>query len=144
MDREACRSRLDALAQQLQAAGQSAFAEELAQLARDVANSPTWPGDLLTPAEAAVALGVKSVNTVKRWARDGRLESYTLGGRLLVSQRSVDSFRGAADVQRERAYERELDEALAPFESTPSEIAEYTTEEPAGRVPWRTNATSAV
>src|SRR4051794_27599967 len=142
MDREACRSRLDTLAQQLQAAGQQAFAEELAQLARDVEKSATWPGDLLTPAEAALALGVKSVNTVKRWARDGRLEGYILGGRVLVSQRSVDAFRDAADAQRQRSYERDLDEALAPFDSTPEEIAEYTADALPGRVPWRANATT--
>jgi excisionase family DNA binding protein len=144
MDRETCQARLTTIAQRLHAAGQTALADELAGLAREVATSPSWPGDLLTPSEAATALGVRSVNTVKRWAREGRLEGYALGGRMLVSQRSVDAFRQTKEARQQRAYEHQLDEALAPFDSTPEEIAEYTSETPPGRVPWRADATAAV
>jgi excisionase family DNA binding protein len=126
MDRETCRTRLETLAQRLRAAGQAAIADELTGLAAEVATSPSWPCDLLTPSEAAAALSVRSVNTIKRWTREGRLEGYVLGGRVLVSQCSVDAFRQSADAKRQRAYERDLDEALAPFAATPEEIAEYT------------------
>lgn len=38
---------------------------------------------------AARGLGVRSINTIKRWAREGRLDGVRRGGRLLVSAASV-------------------------------------------------------
>jgi excisionase family DNA binding protein len=146
MDRNALGTRVDTLATRLRDAGHTQMADELALLATQIRTSPaTWLDNLLTPAEAAEALGVSSVNTVKRWAREGRLEGWQVGGRALISRRSVESFKQAREVQRQQAFEQQLDAALAPITATPEEVAEQLADEsPPGRTPWRMNTNSAV
>jgi excisionase family DNA binding protein len=140
MDQAAVGKRLDALAERMRADGHVELADELARLAAEVrASNATWTGDLLTPMEAAQALGVSSVNTIKRWAREGKLEGYHIGGRVLVTRRSVECFQQAPALQRQQAFERDLEEALTPFAGTAEEVAELTSEVP-GRTPWRVNA----
>src|SRR3954451_16121960 len=120
MDRNALVTRVASLASRLRDAGHTQMAEELGVLATQIRTSPaTWLDDLLTPSEAAQALGVSSVNTVKRWAREGRLEGWQVGGGAWVSRRSVDSLKQAREVERQQEFERELDSALAPFTATP-------------------------
>lgn len=46
--------------------------------------------ELITPLVAAALLGIGSINTVKRWVRDGRLAGTIRNGRYLVYRRSVD------------------------------------------------------
>jgi excisionase family DNA binding protein len=141
MDQAGLVQRLTSLAARMRADGHAEMATDLDALAAEVrASSETWPGDLLTPAEAAVALGVHSVNTIKRWARDGQLEGYHIGGRILVSRRSVEAFQHASTLKRQRTFERDLDAALAPFDATAEEAAALTEGTPTGRTPWRTNA----
>jgi excisionase family DNA binding protein len=90
---------------------------------------------LLTTGDAASMLGVRSVNTIKRWARQGLLEGYRRGGRVLVSRRSVDRLRQSPTVAAEREYEQGLREALDAFDfgDAPCSPTSLTA---AGRKPW--------
>ena len=95
--------------------------------------------ELMTTGEAAQRLGVRSVNTVKRWAADGILEGFRRGGRVLVSRQSVERLREDSRLTVRQRRERALDEALAPFDAGD----ELPSSEPAtwdGRRPWATNA----
>ena len=51
-----------------------------------------------------------------KWARDGLLEGYRRGGRVLVTRQSVERFVSHPTVAEERAYERDLDEVLGAFD----------------------------
>ncbi|HEX5415627.1 MAG TPA: helix-turn-helix domain-containing protein [Chloroflexota bacterium] len=46
------------------------------------------PQDLLTTGQAARALGV-SIQTIKNWADEGKLETVRLGGRIMVVRQSL-------------------------------------------------------
>jgi excisionase family DNA binding protein len=50
-------------------------------------------GEMLTTGQAARQLGV-SIPTVKRWLERGTLEGSAVGGRWLVTQRSVERITG--------------------------------------------------
>ncbi|MGE3273325.1 MAG: helix-turn-helix domain-containing protein [Chloroflexota bacterium] len=95
---------------------------------------------LVTTGEAAQLLGVRSVNTIKRWAADGILDGFRRGGRVLVTRASVERMLSDSRLSLHQRRERELDAALAPFdagddlpESTPS------TSTWDGRRPWATD-----
>jgi excisionase family DNA binding protein len=95
--------------------------------------------ELITTGEAARLLGVRSVNTVKRWAADGILDGFRRGGRVLVSRASVERLLNDSRLSVHQQRERDLDEALAPFDAGD----ELPTSEPAtwdGRRPWAKNA----
>jgi len=72
-------------------------------------------GGVMTTGQAAQVLGVRSVNTIKRWAREGLLEGFRRGGRVLVSRRSVEHLIGSPSVAEQRAFEHRLDEDLGGF-----------------------------
>jgi hypothetical protein len=145
MNRDGLANKLDALAAQLRAAGHAEAASELAQRAVEVrAAVASWPGDLLTPAQAAEALGVRSVKTIKRWVRDGQIEGFPIAGRVFVLRRSVERLKDAASLKQQQAFKHGLADALAPFDATAEEVAELTAGAPRYRTPWRTNATTSV
>jgi excisionase family DNA binding protein len=127
--------RLEALRQRLEELGQAELAAEAAAIGASLrgrgAVAPR--GGVMTTGEAAELLGVSSVNTIKRWAREGRLEGYQRGGRVMVSRASVERMLDAPAVAAERAYERELDEALAPFDAAERPLPPTRW---SGRKPW--------
>ena len=45
--------------------------------------------DVLTTGQAAAALRLRSVNTVKRWVREGTLDGFRRGSRILILRGSV-------------------------------------------------------
>jgi len=45
--------------------------------------------EVLTTGQVAAALGLRSVNTVKRWVREGNLNGFRRGARILVLKESV-------------------------------------------------------
>jgi len=129
--------RLERLAQELTARGEESVAQ---QIEHEVATlrAQAAPLKLMTTGEAAGALGIRSINTIKRWAQDGKLEGYRRGGRILVSARSVATMAESPLIAREQSFDRALDEAHAPFSFEDAEIPELgaTCE---GRKPWDTD-----
>lgn len=134
---------LDAITAQLRAREQNDLADQLRQVT-DVLRAAVRPVQedvLITTTEAAQVLGVRSVNTIKRWVREGLLEGYRRGGRVLVSRSSVEQMAQDSVVGRQRAYEQGLAAALAPFDigdDVPAEELETMTQR--GRAPWATDA----
>jgi excisionase family DNA binding protein len=130
--------RLGQVAHELECQGESALA---ARIGSEVAvlRAETAPPKLMTTGEAAEALGIRSVNTIKRWAQDGKLEGFRRGGRVLVSARSVAALAESSLIGREQAYEHELNEALAPFDAGNEEIPELGATR-SGRKPWERDA----
>ena len=92
-------------------------------------------GPLITTGQAARRLGIRSVNTIKRWAREGLLEGFRRGGRVLISERSVRKVANHPTLDGQRAFEHELDEALAPFDAG-DEPVPATGQAWVGRKPW--------
>ena len=91
---------------------------------------PSEP-ELLTTGQAARALGVRSVNTVKQWVRQGTLEGVRRGSRLLVLRSSVDRLRdegkvghgASGDAARERDQDVLSDLRRVPEAANPAERA---------------------
>ena len=131
-------SKLEQLAHELACRGDAELAERIGSEVA-VLRAETAPPKLMTTGEAAEALGIRSVNTIKRWAQDGKLEGFRRGGRVLVSARSVAALAESSLIGRERAYERELDEALAPFDGGDGEVPELGLTW-SGRKPWSSDA----
>jgi excisionase family DNA binding protein len=109
---------------------------------RQEARSAT--ADLITTGEAARMLGLGSVNTIKRWVRDGSLEGFRRGGRIMVSRASVERLIDAPVVARERVVERELVAAIEPFGPDLTEGELPTSAAWEGRTPWEQVAPPAV
>jgi excisionase family DNA binding protein len=127
---------LDSVAEEIRLLGAPELAEKVRQVADDLrqADQPA-PQDLLTTGEAAELLGVQSINTIKHWVQEGLLDGYRRGGRILVTRASVQRMADAPAVAEQRAFERDLADALAPFESLPDEHLP-TTATWEGRKPW--------
>ena len=71
---------------------------------------------LLTTGEAADILGVRSINTIKRWVLDGILEGFRRGGRILISRASVDAMLNDSRLAHYKARQQALDEVAAIFD----------------------------
>ncbi len=105
---------------------------------RVVETKPEW----ITTGEAARLLQVGSINTVKRWAREGKLRYRRPGGeqgRMQIERSSVESLLQSTDsellaIQRsERAWDK-----LGAFgrEMTHAEMDELEADRK-GKLPWR-------
>jgi excisionase family DNA binding protein len=127
---------LDDVVDQLRQLGTPELAERVRQVADDLRQQEQAPPmDLITTGEAAELLGVRSINTIKRWARDGLLEGYRRGGRMMVSRASIQRLVEAPAVAEQRAFEHDLAAAVAPFEGPDNEpLPTSATWE--GRKPW--------
>jgi excisionase family DNA binding protein len=115
--------KLEQLAHELNERGESSVAKRIEHEVA-VLRAQSSPPKLMTTGEAAEALGVRSINTIKRWAQDGKLEGYRRGGRVLVSAQSVAAMAESPLIAREQAFERELDEAHAPFDFSGTDVPE--------------------
>lgn len=133
---------LEAIADELQAREQADLAEQLRTVTNVLrAAVPPTEEPLITTAEAAQALGVRSVNTIKRWVRDGLLTGYRRGGRVLVTRSSVERMVGEPALARQHSYETGLAAALAPFDAGKDvAVEELETTTHCGRTPWTTDA----
>ena len=119
--------------------GTTDLAAELDQAIAALQPSASEPAStLVTTGEAARLLGVASVNTIKRWVADGILDGFRRGGRVLVSRASVERMVHDSRLTVHQQRERELDQALAPFDAGDDLPAAA----PAtwdGRRPWATD-----
>lgn len=137
-DLEMVACELDAIARELTSAGRQQLASRLARAAGRVrGRAPLGDtGPLLTTGEAAAALGVRSVNTVKRWVQDGLLEGCRRGGRILITERSVRRMVDSAPVQGQRVFEGEIDQVHAAFGLEEAGTPAPATAAWSGRKPW--------
>jgi excisionase family DNA binding protein len=137
---------LENLANDLRARGQTDAAEtvELGAAALRAAEKTAVERGLLTTTEAAGLLGVRSVNTIKRWASDGRLVGYRIGSRVFVTRQSAEQMLRDASLSKQRAYERDLAEAYAPFEGGSADAADLLGQTQRGRTPWNPRAAAGV
>jgi hypothetical protein len=98
------------------------------------------PPRLLTTTEAARMLGVRSVNTVKLWCRNGALDCCTVGNRVVVPLDEVERFRHDAQVRDIRAL-HDLHDSFAKLGSDDpmsEELAILSASRPR-RLPWQTH-----
>jgi len=122
---------------ELERRGIGDLARTLDQAIADLSAPASPPPDaLITTGEAARMLGIRSVNTIKRWAADGLLEGYRRGARILVTRASVEAMLNDSRLERYKAWQQNLDEALAIFDIgdeplPPSEASRWH-----GRKPW--------
>src|SRR5581483_9787802 len=100
---------VERVATELESRGEARLAQELRAAAETLAQAGAeQTPDLVTTGAAAEMLGVRSRNTIKRWAREGLLEGFRRGGRVLVTRRSVEQLLRTPTVAAQQAYEREL------------------------------------
>ena len=134
MDRTAVLVQLDAVADELTRRGETDLARKTREAVAALRSADAAP-DFVTTGEAARLLGVRSINTVKAWVRDGLLEGSQVGGRVKVSRESIERMLESAVLARERAWEREVAEVLDAFDAgdlplPPSDVSRM------GRAPW--------
>ena len=135
-DNEAIRA-LDEVRSFLIAEGKSDLVEKVADVMTTLHPPLPRAGDLLSIVEAAAILNVRSVNTVRRWAGEGILDGYRVGGRIMVTPSSVEALARSPIARRQRAYESVLGTALEPFDGG-DEPLPPTGRAHIGRKPWET------
>lgn len=96
---------------------------------------PEPAGGVMTTGEAAEALGVRSINTIKRWAGDGVLEGFRRGGRIVISRRSVETMLNKPELARQKSWEQRVAEALEGFDASDDDLSEMRAAH-VGRKPW--------
>ena len=92
---------------------------------------------LLTTAEAAAALGIRSINTVKRWVKIGYINGVQRNGRTMIPVSDVERIRDDDRVRAQRALSK-LQEEIADFGGdglTDEEMEGLRATRP-GRPPW--------
>jgi excisionase family DNA binding protein len=137
---------LEAVYAQLDQDGQSELARRVRQVAEDLRQEDQPDThELITTGEAAEILGVRSINTVKRWVREGALEGFRRGSRILVSRASVQRMVDAPAVAAQHAREREMDALLETFEPSGAKQIEVPPSAAGwvGHKPWETADTAA-
>ena len=128
---------------ELERRGIGDLARTLDQAIADLSTpAPPSPGELITTGEAARLLGIRSVNTIKRWAADGLLEGYRRGARILVTRASVEAMLNDSRLERYKARQQELDEVLSMFDAgdEPLPQSDVLWE---GRKPWEKHGAGA-
>lgn len=101
------------------------LAEPVPEAAPEVVHSTAEvKKDLLTEWEAADLLGIRSTGKVWQWVRQGKLAFQFENGHPRITRASVEGLLGDPVIEEQRTFERELSEALAPFEGDPEDVAE--------------------
>jgi hypothetical protein len=93
---------------------------------------------LLTTAEAADALGIRSINTVKRWVKTGYVQGVQRNERIMIPVTEIERIHDDDRVRALRASSR-LHEEVAEFSGleglSDDELAGLAATRP-GRPPW--------
>jgi ubiquinone biosynthesis protein UbiJ len=131
---EQAASQLEALVKQVRARGDAELASQLGEIATSLRTCPA-PDTLLTTGQAAAQLGVRSVNTIKRWVHEGILNGCQRGGRVMVSKASADKMQQSRALGRQRKFEQELSQVLEAFDAG-DELLPPSRSTSAGRKPW--------
>ena len=94
---------------------------------------------LLTTSEAAAALGVKSVNTVKYWCKSGYIQGIKRNGRTLVPLSEIERIREDDRVRIIRAADQLDDETedLGGSDGLSDEELQSLSASRPGTLPWR-------
>lgn len=100
---------------------------------------------LLTTTEAAQLLGVRSINTIKSWARAGYIEGVAHGSRTLIPMSEIERIQDSDRVRVIRAAERLHAESAAlggDDEMSQEELDALDAGRP-GTLPWQRDRDSA-
>lgn len=133
-------TKLEGISRKLEEQGNEDLAQEIKEvvgLLRRPSEAIEPPGGVITTGEAARMLGVRSINTVKRWAKEGLLEGFRRGGRIVISRRSVERMLQSPEVAEQRALESDLSASLEPL-ATEEEVLSVLPW--AGHKPWARDA----
>lgn len=127
--------RLRRLSKELEERGVPELVREVGEIMAIVRQQAEEPEALMTTGEAAHALGIRSINTIKRWAADGLLDGVRRGGRLMVRATSVERLENSPTVAQQRAGETRIQDALEPLDAGNEEIPPLKATH-VGRKPW--------
>ena len=78
----------------------------------------------MTEWEAADLLGIRSAGAIWQWVRQGKLAFKLDNDFPRITRASVEQLLRDPVVEEQRTFERELAEALAPFDATDEDLAE--------------------
>jgi excisionase family DNA binding protein len=95
--------------------------------------------EYLTTAEAARALGIRSVNTIKFWVKTGYLRGKRIGGRILIPRTEIDRLEEDERVRMMRVigHVHEESASLGRDSGMTSEELHLLDEGRPGTLPWK-------
>jgi excisionase family DNA binding protein len=95
--------------------------------------------EYLTTMEAARALGIRSVDTIKLWVKTGYLQGKQIGGRLLIPRTEIERLSGDERVRVMQAIGRGHEESsdLGREGGMTSEELRLLEKGRPGKLPWK-------